>query len=175
VDGISVGALRYYRGRVWFGLGTGSGTQGVWTATAGSRAFPGGAAVTGRIVTSALESRHSFRPLTLEAVAIAQGEQSFVLQARTDRALSWTSQSEGTLYMRQSQHTPDVWGTGRWSSSSDPTYWGDYEPARIRVSLLLDEGFSHQLRIQGTELAFRQLELSVVPGVYSPRPFEPRS
>jgi hypothetical protein len=170
-DGWYVGAMEFYRGRMFLGMGNAAVADGVMAVTGGSYQDPSGTLINARITTSPIETIDTFTAQSVEVLGLAAGSLPLTLETRSNRAQSWTTQTN-QVPQHPTTYTAGLWGEALWDDGSQTLYWGAYEPAAFRVSVHLDEAYSHGLRVSGVRLALKQLNLDTPPGRYRPRPTE---
>lgn len=173
--GWRVGAFEFYKGSLWVASaedGINDDFAGVFVVTAASRVVPGGASITGRLDTIALEGVDLWAPSAVEVVGLSMGQVAIDIAMREGRSQPFRRVSDGTRYQQQVDFDVPVWGTAKWDDNSGSTYWADYDPSKMRVSVHSNNAYSRSFRLSGAVFGLYALMLDVRPETLVARPVE---
>ncbi len=131
-SGWSVSCFGRGLGRTWFGSWDDTDSPGLHLLTFGSAEHPDGDDVVGRYQPGYLQFPEATVVLGVEVWGKALGPvATLAITTQVDRRPA-TSATDSGKEEKVNSWSPDVWGTGVWSTTE---LWGDYYPDRFRVNL----------------------------------------
>jgi hypothetical protein len=155
----SVGAMAFYDGHVWVGSWDDTSHPGVFVVTPGSRETFGTTLVGGYTTNPLRLTDDPWIFQRVEGVGIALGSSQWNIHTRTDRQLTEVDQSDTAPGQAHHTHEREEWGEGRWDVGGNDPVWQDYELSRFPVSVRMQWGNEHEIRINTRHVRLAHLDL----------------